>query len=115
MTDPGTALPAAPVAVDRAELTVRLRQRLAEGRAQLRERYLAGLPARRMLRGQAAVADGLLRDAWRHVKMPASAALLAVVAYGPGLLAPAPTPAPGEAAVAALLVRRAGGLGCGPG
>ena len=88
MTDPGTALPAAPVAVDRAELTVRLRQRLAEGRAQLRERYLAGLPARRMLRGQAAVADGLLRDAWRHVKMPASAALLAVGGYGRGELFP---------------------------
>ena len=81
-------MPAAPAAVDRAELTVRLRQRLAEGRAQLRERYLAGLPARRMLRGQAAVADGLLRDAWRHVKMPASAALLAVGGYGRGELFP---------------------------
>ena len=81
-------MPAAPAAVDRAELTVRLRQRLAEGRAQLRERYLAGLPARRMLRGQATVADGLLRDAWRHVKMPASAALLAVGGYGRGELFP---------------------------
>jgi [protein-PII] uridylyltransferase len=88
MPDPGTAVPAAPAAVDRAELTVRLRQRLAEGRAQLRERYLAGLPARRMLRGQATAADGLLRDAWRHVKMPASAALLAVGGYGRGELFP---------------------------
>ncbi len=74
--------------VDRAELTVRLRQRLSDGRARLRERYLAGLPARRMLRGQALLTDGLLREAWRHVRMPRSAALLAVGGYGRGELFP---------------------------
>ena len=72
------ALPHALPAANRAELTARLRQRLADGRAQLRERYLSGLPARRMLRGQASLTDGLLREAWRHVQMPKSAALLAV-------------------------------------
>ena len=82
------ALPHALPAANRAELTARLRQRLADGRAQLRERYLSGLPARRMLRGQASLTDGLLREAWRHVQMPKSAALLAVGGYGRGELFP---------------------------
>lgn len=82
------ALPHALPEANRAELTARLRQRLADGRAQLRERYLSGLPARRMLRGQASLTDGLLREAWRHVQMPKSAALLAVGGYGRGELFP---------------------------
>jgi [protein-PII] uridylyltransferase len=74
--------------VSRAELTTRLRQRLCDGRAQLRERYLAGLPARRMLRGQAMLTDALLREVWRHLQMPPAAALLAVGGYGRGELFP---------------------------
>ncbi len=81
-------MPDALLPVDRAELTARLRQRLSDGRALLRERYLAGLPARRMLRGQASLTDGLLRETWHHVQMPRSAALLAVGGYGRGELFP---------------------------
>ena len=72
----------------RAELTARLRQRLAEGRAELRSRYIAGLAGKRMLRGQARLTDGLLRDVWRHLRMPPTAALLAVGGYGRGELFP---------------------------
>jgi len=72
----------------RAGLTARLRQRLNDGRAQLRERYLAGLSARRMLRGQATLTDALLREVWKQLQMPPAAALLAVGGYGRGELFP---------------------------
>ncbi|MBC7781533.1 MAG: [protein-PII] uridylyltransferase [Proteobacteria bacterium] len=90
MLDPKPALPDrdqyAPEG--RIEFIADLRQRLSEGRASLRTRYLAGLPARRMLRGQARLTDVLLREVWRHLKMPPSAALLAVGGYGRGELFP---------------------------
>jgi len=85
---PPAALPATSPADARASLTARLRQRLNDGRMALRERYLAGLPARRMLRGQAALTDALLREVWKHLQMPSAAALLAVGGYGRGELFP---------------------------
>jgi len=88
MLHPRPAAPAVVPAAVRAELTARLRQRLADGRAQLRERYLAGLPARRMLRGQAVLTDALLREVWKQLQMPPAAALLAVGGYGRGELFP---------------------------
>jgi [protein-PII] uridylyltransferase len=74
---------------ERAELTARLRARLCAGRDDLRQRYLDGrLPTRRMLREQARLVDGLLREAWAQSRMPASASLLAVGGYGRGELFP---------------------------
>ncbi len=66
----------------------RLKQRLAEHRAALRERYRNNNSAPELLREQRKLIDATLKSVWQQVGMPAGVALAAVGGYGRGQLFP---------------------------
>jgi len=69
-------------------LVTRLRQILQEGQVDLRRAYEIKGNAGAMLRGRAALVDGVLRKIWRFLSLPGSLALVAVGGYGRGTLYP---------------------------
>ena len=72
-----------------AEHLAGLRQRAAEARAQMAERFEAGEPARTLVPALAKSIDSVLVDAWRLHGVGDQAALVAVGGYGRGELHPA--------------------------
>ncbi len=83
-----------PVATDTSaeanrNLITRLRVRLQEEQAALRSAYESTTNAKVMLRGRAALVDGVLREIWQHFALPGSMCLVAVGGYGRGELYPA--------------------------
>jgi [protein-PII] uridylyltransferase len=83
-----SALPL-PVSPPVAESTcARLKRRLAENRATLRQRYLARNSAPELLREHRKLVDHTLKSVWQAVAMPAGATLVAVGGYGRGQLFP---------------------------
>ncbi|SFW27735.1 [protein-PII] uridylyltransferase [Nitrosovibrio sp. Nv17] len=58
------------------------RQALMEGRESLRQRYRRSGNGAALLRDHCRLVDGILRQAWQDLSMPASIALLAVGGYG---------------------------------
>src|SRR4051812_46821951 len=67
---------------------LRLKRRLAESRAALRQAYLDDHSATRLLRDHRALVDHTLKSVWQHVAMPGTATLVAVGGYGRGQLFP---------------------------
>ncbi len=78
-----------PAPIDTRALAAALKLRLQEGQARLRLAFDADNNARRMLLGRAQLVDGVLRDTWRQLGLPAELALAAVGGYGRGELYPA--------------------------
>ena len=66
-----------------------LRQALADGRRDLRERFLADPDPRKLLRGHTRLIDTVLATLWRHADVPGDAALVAVGGYARGEQFPA--------------------------
>jgi [protein-PII] uridylyltransferase len=65
------------------------RTQLQEGQQRLRASYEKTGSATAYLRGRARLVDGVLRNIWRQLAMPADVALVAVGGYGRGELYPA--------------------------
>lgn len=70
-------------------LIASLRERLKSGQAELRSAYESTANANAMLRGRAALVDGVLREIWQHFALPDTLTLVAVGGYGRGELYPA--------------------------
>jgi [protein-PII] uridylyltransferase len=71
------------------ELVAHCRTSLKEGRAELKEAYLAGGSPTALLHGSARLVDGVLRHIWRTLALDPALALIAVGGYGRGELYPA--------------------------
>jgi len=82
-----TALAPAVHPAPRVDLAA-LKANLAAGRAALRERFEASADPTALLRGHCRLVDGVLRELWTRLDMPAGFALLAVGGYGRGELFP---------------------------
>jgi [protein-PII] uridylyltransferase len=84
-------LPAAPAASesDTRAFIAETRTTLREGQQHLREAYELTGKAVPLLNGRARLVDGVLRNIWRRLAMPAEVALVAVGGYGRGELYPA--------------------------
>jgi [protein-PII] uridylyltransferase len=67
---------------------VRLKRRLVENRATLRQRYLDNNAAVELLREHRKLVDSTLKSAWQTLAMPSGATLVAVGGYGRGQLFP---------------------------
>jgi [protein-PII] uridylyltransferase len=78
--------PATPAPVE--STGARLKRRLADSRATLRQRYLDEHSASNLLREHRKLVDATLKTVWQHVAMPAGATLVAVGGYGRGQLFP---------------------------
>ena len=78
----------AAASADAPSLIARSKQALQAGQAELRAAYERKANARALLRGRTRLVDGVLRDLWREVGMPAETALVAVGGYGRGELFP---------------------------
>jgi [protein-PII] uridylyltransferase len=89
MPDAADSTSPRPSAEDSRTLIATLRERLKTGQAALRNAYENTDNANAMLRGRAALVDGVLREIWQHFSLPASLALAAVGGYGRGELYPA--------------------------
>ena len=72
-----------------AELIVRSKATLKAGQAELRTTYETNANAAALLKGRARLVDGVLRDLWRAMGIPADIVLAAVGGYGRGELYPA--------------------------
>ena len=84
-----SASPALPVPPAIAQSpAARLKQRLAENRAALHQRYLNNNSTPELLREHRKLIDATLKSVWQHVEMPAGVALVAVGGYGRGQLFP---------------------------
>jgi len=70
-------------------LITRLKARLRDGQRTIRERFLAGGDAVRLLHERCQLVDEVLCELWSNLAMPASLALIAVGGYGRGELYPA--------------------------
>lgn len=64
------------------------RKLIKDGRATIAEQFFCQQHAITALRQHAQLVDGVLREIWRSIDLPASAALVAVGGYGRGLLFP---------------------------
>jgi [protein-PII] uridylyltransferase len=82
MTDAATS------GFDLRALIAETRAYLREGQLQLDAAYARKGSAIALLRGRARLVDGVLRDIWRRMAMPAEVALVAVGGYGRGELYP---------------------------
>src|SRR5258705_1663991 len=78
--------PATPAPAE--SISARLRRRLADSRATLRQRYHDEHSAPNLLREHRKLVDATLKTMWQHVAMPAGATLVAVGGYGRGQLFP---------------------------
>ena len=67
---------------------VRLKRRLAEQRALLRDRFFAKPSTPKLLHDHRRLVDATLLSLWQHVEMPPELALVAVGGYGRGDLFP---------------------------
>ncbi|WP_301101568.1 [protein-PII] uridylyltransferase [Propionivibrio sp.] len=74
---------------ERISLLTRYKSRLQSAQATIRERYLAGGDAVRLLQERSQLIDDVLRTLWTELKLPDSLALVAVGGYGRGQLWPA--------------------------
>ena len=81
-------MPAAQLASAARRSAASPRERLQEGRRELRARYAADGKARRMLWQHRLLIDRTLRDLWKQAALPGSLALAAVGGYGRGELFP---------------------------
>ncbi|MBL8422589.1 MAG: nucleotidyltransferase domain-containing protein, partial [Candidatus Accumulibacter phosphatis] len=79
----------ASLAVVREPLVGRCRSRLRDAQTTIRERFLAGGDAPRLLCERCQLIDAVLGDLWRELVLPPSLALVAVGGYGRGELYPA--------------------------
>jgi len=70
------------------ELAAAARQRLTTGRQELAAMWRQSKDGPAALKGRAALVDGVLRDIWAALAMPANCALAAVGGYGHGELYP---------------------------
>jgi len=68
--------------------SARWKNRLAENRAALQQRYLENGSASELLRRHRQLIDSQLKSVWQHLEMPAGIALVAVGGYGRGQLFP---------------------------
>jgi [protein-PII] uridylyltransferase len=75
--------------VARSALISRLKTRLRDGQRLIRERFLAGGDATRLLHERCQLVDEVLCELWSDLALPASLALIAVGGYGRGELYPA--------------------------
>ncbi|MBL8406808.1 MAG: [protein-PII] uridylyltransferase [Candidatus Accumulibacter sp.] len=75
--------------VARSALISRLKTRLRDGQRLIRERFLAGGDATRLLYERCQLVDEVLCELWSDLALPASLALIAVGGYGRGELYPA--------------------------
>jgi [protein-PII] uridylyltransferase len=80
---------AAAPACDLRTLVVEARTCLRKSQARLDATYTEKGSAIALLRGRSRLVDGVLRDIWRRLAMPAEVALVAVGGYGRGELYPA--------------------------
>ena len=71
------------------ELATAARQRLTAGQQDLTLAWRSKKNGPAMLKGRALLVDGVLRELWTALNMPASCALAAVGGYGHGQLYPA--------------------------
>ncbi|HZV54097.1 MAG TPA: [protein-PII] uridylyltransferase [Rhodocyclaceae bacterium] len=80
---------AAALATDLRALIAETRTTLRESQQRLNAAYARKGSATALLRGRARLVDGVLRNIWRQLAMPADVALIAVGGYGRGELYPA--------------------------
>ncbi|MEF8715068.1 MAG: [protein-PII] uridylyltransferase [Accumulibacter sp.] len=75
--------------VARSTLITRLKVRLRDGQRAIRERFLAGGDAVRLLHERCQLVDEVLCELWNDLALPTTLALIAVGGYGRGELYPA--------------------------
>jgi [protein-PII] uridylyltransferase len=78
-----------PAPADLRDLIGHAKAMLQAGQAKLEATYDRTGNSAALLRGRAQLVDGILQGLWRHLEMPATAALAAVGGYGRGELYPA--------------------------
>jgi [protein-PII] uridylyltransferase len=81
-------IPSAQPAIAAPRSTASLRERLQQGRHELRQRYGADGNARRMLQQHRLLIDRTLRSLWQEADLPGTLTLAAVGGYGRGELFP---------------------------